>query len=153
MAIYQKYARDENGDIFSPIVSTDSVYLTNKKPLTEYIEDTGWHYATLTSDFVDYGTGADKLRYRRVGKVVTVTGAVTPKSTIHTSSAMINICTLPVGYRPSSPIYQICQGSGYNRWFLEILSSGIVEMGRYGTADRDIANNTWLPFSCTYLVD
>lgn len=152
MSIYQKYLKDEDGNIISPITSSDSVYLPNKKSLTQYVEDTGWHYATLTSDFVDY-ISQDRLRYRRVGKVVLITGTVTPKSSIHTSSAMVNICTLPVGYRPSSSIYQICQGSGYNRWFLAVYATGVVAMGRYGTADRDIANNTWLPFSCTYIVD
>ena len=150
--INQKYLKDEDGNIISPITSSDSVYLPNKKSLTQYVEDTGWHYATLTSDFVDYES-QDRLRYRRVGKVVLITGTVTPKSSIHIGYPMVNICTLPVGYRPSSSIRQICQGSGYNRWLLQISSSGIVQMDRYGTAETDIPNNTWLPLSCTYMVD
>lgn len=36
MSIKQKYLKDENGDIFSPVVSTDSVYINNKS-LTEHL--------------------------------------------------------------------------------------------------------------------
>ena len=76
MSVQQKYLKDENGNIFSPIVSTDSIY-TGGGSLTPYIEDSGWvdmdSYIN-TEQFIAHG--AEHMKIRRIGKIVCLTGRV-----------------------------------------------------------------------------
>ena len=117
----------------------------------------GWIYPTLSSYFTMYGDSADsaKPRYRKDGRVVEVRGIVKPTSDIAGSDAFYAIFTLPVGYRPSSPIYAICQGSGNCTWLLRVNTNGEVGFSRYRKANSsntyDTASaTTWLPFQITF---
>ena len=117
----------------------------------------GWIYPTLTSSFTMYGedSAANLPRYRKDGRMVEVRGIVTPTSTITGGDDFVTIFTLPNGYRPSSPIYVICQGSGNCVWLLRVGSNGDVGFSRYRkfgstTTYVDAPVNTWLPFQVTY---
>lgn len=116
----------------------------------------GWITATLGSEFAMYGTdaNANQPKYRKDGRLVEVRGAVTPVNDIATGDDMHTILTLPVGYRPSSPIYLICQGSGSRIWLLRVTTNGNVDFSRYRDGDvREVAaSGAWLPFQCTFLV-
>ena len=49
MSTNQKYLKDENGEIFSPIVSEDSIYDNNGKTLSKKLNDTGWRNFSWTN--------------------------------------------------------------------------------------------------------
>lgn len=117
--------------------------------------DTGWIMATLTSNFTAYGGTDTKPRYRKIGKMVEIKGVVAPTRTLDGSTASITIFTLPKGYRPSGTfVYRVCQGSGVNKWLLNVFTSGAVTFARYGTNTfADVNTSVWLPFGATFFVD
>ena len=118
------------------------------------IGDSGWINATLTSNFNTYGSDTVP-KYRKVGEMVEVIGAVKSKSAIAGSTKEYPIFTLPEGYRPSTPIVVICQGSGTNIWTLRINTNGVVSFERYrsGTSYVATSTSTWLPFHAMFFVD
>ena len=114
----------------------------------------GWIYPTLTSNFTMYGTSEsdNKTRYRKDGRLVEIRGIVTPTSDIAGSTTIYPIFTLPTGYRPSSPLYIVCQGSGNCTWLLRVNTSGEVGFSRYrnGETTATAAAGAWLPFQITF---
>lgn len=124
----------------------------------------GWIYPVLSSEFTMYGTdeNSNKPRYRKDGRLVEIRGIVTPTLEILGSIATHQIFTLDTGYRPNSPIYIVCQGSGTCTWLLTIHADGKVyfsrhrEGGVYKTAvppgTDGLTGGNWLPFQVTYLV-
>ncbi len=116
----------------------------------------GWVYPTIGSEFEIYasdGVGS-KPCCRKDGRVVEVRGIVKPTVDIAGGTDMHTIMTVPVGYRPNSPIYTICQGSGNCTWLLRVNTSGTVDFSRYRNGDTTTtaAVGAWLPFQVTYLV-
>lgn len=114
----------------------------------------GWIYPTLDSNFAMYGTdeSANKTRYRKDGRLVEVRGIVKPAVDIAGSTTIYPIFTLPTGYRPSSPVYVVCQGSGNCTWLLRVNTNGEVGFSRYrnGDATATAAAGAWLPFQVTF---
>lgn len=117
------------------------------------IHDSGWITATLTSKFTTYGNDTVP-KYRKVGEMVEVVGAVKSKSAIAGSTTEYPIFTLPEGYRPSTPIVVICQGSGAYIWTLRVTQAGIVSFERYrsGNSYAATSTSTWLPFHTIFFV-
>ena len=121
----------------------------------------GWIYPTIGSDFVMYGTdeAANKPRYRKDGRIVEVRGIVKPAVDLPKSgdgsTTSYTILTLPAGYRPNSPIYSICQGSGNCTWMLQVNSNGNVTFSRYRNGDTNAtaAVGAWLPFQATFIAN
>lgn len=114
----------------------------------------GWIYPALASNFAMYGTSEsdNQVRYRKDGRIVEVRGIVTPTSDIAGSTTIYPICTLPVGYRPTSSVYAICQGSSNCTWLLRVANNGEVGFSRYrnGNTTATAAAGTWLPFQITF---
>ena len=114
----------------------------------------GWIYPTLNSNFAMYGTDetANKTRYRKDGRLVEVRGIVQPTVDIAGSTTIYPIFTLPTGYRPSSPIYVVCQGSGNCTWLLRVNTNGEVGFSRYrnGETTATASAGAWLPFQVTF---
>lgn len=114
----------------------------------------GWFYPTLNSQFKMYGTSTsdNQVRYRKDGRIIEVRGIVTPTSEIAGGTTIHTIFTLPDGYRPSSPIYVPCQGSGNHIWLLRITTAGEVGFSRYrnGSDTAACPAETWLPFQVTF---
>lgn len=114
----------------------------------------GWIYPTLESAFAMYGTSEadNKVRYRKDGRMVEVRGIVQPTADIPGSTTVHKIFTLPSGYRPTSPIYLVCQGSGNCSWLLRITSGGEVGFSRYrnGAETYTASAGAWLPFQVTF---
>lgn len=114
----------------------------------------GWIYPTLTTNFTMYGTSeSDNLtRYRKDGRLVEVRGIITPVNDIAGSTTIYPIFTLPTGYRPSSPLYTLCQGSGNCSWLLRVTTGGEVGFSRYrnGEATATASAGAWLPFQITF---
>lgn len=119
--------------------------------LDAYATDSGWTNATLTSDFANYAS-ANLLRYRKIGKIVTLTGVIRPTGTITGSSDTVVICTLPSGYRPAQVVHVLCQGSSKYSWLLIINSGGNVTFSRYGSSGSyvDALSTSWLPLHATF---
>lgn len=115
----------------------------------------GWIYPTLNSPFKMYGTAAaNQVRYRKDGRIVEVRGTITPTSEIASGDDQYPVFTLPTGYRPSSNIYVVCQGSGTCVWLLGIKNDGVVYYARYRRGSDFIATpvDAWLPFQATFIV-
>lgn len=132
-------------------------YYTNDwyKEGDEYVWFGGWVYPEISSEFVVYsGDGSSPPMCRKDGRIVEVRGIVKPAVDIAGDTNMHTICTLPTGYRPSSPIYTICQGSSNCTWLLRVNTSGTVDMSRYrnGETSATASVGTWLPFQVTFLV-
>ena len=117
------------------------------------IHDSGWITATLTSKFKVYGNATPK--YRKIGNMVEVGGAVSSTSAIAGSTTQYPIFTLPEGYRPlNTAIVATCQGSGTNIWTLRINTDGVVSFERYrsGTSYAATSTSSWLPFHAMFFV-
>ena len=123
--------------------------------------DTGWISAVslLKSGFAQH-SASDPPVYRKVGKTVRLSGAVTPTATISGSDDEVTIYTLPAGYRPSASCYSLCQGSGNAIWLCGVTTDGAVTFSRH--RDATITNkyayaNTgaseWLKFDVTFFID
>lgn len=132
-------------------------YYTNDwyKEADEYVWFGGWVYPEIESEFVVYSSdGSSPPMCRKDGRTVEVRGIVKPKADIAGDTTMHTICTLPTGYRPSSPIYVVCQGSGNCTWLLRVNPDGSVAMSRYrnGGTNATASAGAWLPFQVTFLV-
>lgn len=128
----------------------------NGTAVADYIDDSGWKTATLTSDFVKYDDKDDNIpQYKKIGKLVEVRGAVSPTSAITGSADAKTIFTLPEGYRPPKQVSILSPGSGANQWLLTITAAGLVRFARYnnGAGYVDASTTTWLPFHAMYFVD
>lgn len=116
----------------------------------------GWIFPTLESGFTLYSsTAANQPKYRKDGRMVEVRGIVSPTADIAGSTTTYPIFTLPEGYRPNSPIYTICQGTGNCTWLLRVnATDGEVGFSRYrnGGETATASAGTWLPFQVTFLV-
>lgn len=120
----------------------------------------GWIYPTLSSKFAIYGSSINdhKPKYRKDGRLVEVRGVVAPTEVLEGGTVTHVIFTLPEGYRPDSPVYATCQGSGNCIWMLMVATNGEVTFSRYRNGDTsaavvaktDSAAGTWLPFHVTY---
>ena len=136
------------------VASTQTVMDIKLNYLDEYCTDSGWKNLPLSSDFEAYAS-TSVPKYRKVGKVVEVRGAVKPTATITSSSTEITIGTLPSGYYPSNyAVILVCQGSGQSQWTLTINTSGKVSMSRYSTGGvlTNPTTSSWLPFQATFTV-
>lgn len=74
-------------------------------------EDTGWIKINLINGATDFIPGERQLSYRKVGKVVYLSGAITPPAT----TSLIAIGVLPEGFRPHYDFesFIIRNGDGY----------------------------------------
>lgn len=112
--VYGGYVSGSSG-AFSRL-GANTFYLAGQS-VQSYIHDSGWLYPTL-EEFSNYGD-SQSVKYRKVGKVVTIQGIVKSNATILAGGSG-NIFTLPDGYKPSSTIYKLCQGSYSNHWLLTV---------------------------------
>lgn len=111
--------------------------------------DSGWKDLPLASGFAAYDTGSYLPKYRKIGNLVEVTGAVKPNAQI--AATMTTFATLPSGYRPTRRMWHLCQGSGSNKWHLGVSTSGEMSVDRYGTTSSGaIPSGTWLPFTAVF---
>lgn len=70
--------------------------LNKLKDLDVRTKDTGWQIATLTDDFKCYNDDNSNIpRYRKIGKLVEVNGAVSPAITLPGSASGVTIFRLP----------------------------------------------------------
>ena len=118
------------------------------------LADSGWQTATISSDFVLYNS-YEVVKYRKFGKMVTVSGTIKPAAVIKGSSDNVTIFTLPSGYRPPRQVAFRCQGSGTYSWLLTITTGGVVRFSRYNDGAKyvDTSTTSWLPFDVMFFID
>ena len=147
------------GGIINPLdIATkeyvDSVAMTG-------LPDTGWIYLSLTSNFKTYDAGSAsidyRLKYRKIGNLVQITGAVSPVSTaVLAGGATVIVSTLPVGFRPTTEEVELNQGSIRNYFMCSVSpNTGNITVGRYRAGDSyptSVALNTWIPINVMYFV-
>lgn len=128
----------------------DNFYSSGWKPLWE---DTGWKDVTFSSGFVHHSE-TDRVRYRRVGKVVELRGAVKNTNQV---SANTDVTVATIGdttCRPSKRVTYRQQGSGMNTFVISINTTGTIAVNRYGTTSGiAIPSGSWLNVHTTFLVD
>ena len=123
--------------------------------LEEKLEDTGWIDLEFSSDFENYnGTASNNPKYRKIGNIVMLQGVASPVEKTPTDTTQLELFTIPEEIRPSKIFYQICQGTGVNKWLLTVNTNGVVAFSRYGTTDWSSASpGNWLPFNIVYFID
>lgn len=115
----------------------------------------GWKTLTLTSDFAVYNNdNANAVKCRKDGRLVDISGIVTPASTLAGSATQVKICSIPEDCIPSMVIDVVCQGSSTCTWTARATPTGNISFARYkrGADYADAENGVWLPFHFTYLV-
>lgn len=120
--------------------------------VAQYTEDSGWIYPTLGSKFSNESD--QRVRYRKIGKIVFIEGAVT-SAMAFPANASYDIFTLPAGYRPSHNQYFICKGTGKATYDLRIYENGRVNFSRYGVTNTDtaVSQGTWMAVNGIFSVD
>lgn len=115
---------------------------------------TDWKTLTIASGFAAYTAGSTEPKYRVNGNIVTVTGAVKPTAVVTSNTTGVKFASgIASQYRPAMTLAFVCQGSGLNRWVLQINSSGELFVARYGTNDYvDISSGAWLIFTVSYSI-
>ena len=118
----------------------------------EMTADSGWQTATLASPFT--ADASNPVRYRKMGKTVYITGAVSNSEAIAAGGTATTIFTLPEGYRPEHGQYLIGKGIGRYTYYLRIYASGRVTISNYGAgaSDENIPRNTWVSVTASFPV-
>ena len=113
----------------------------------------GWKNLSLDSAFSNYSANTPP-KYRVNGSLVTVMGAVSPKTAFTSSATKVTIASgIPEALRPDTPLAFVCQGSGQNRWTCGIETNGSVTVSRYGVTEGvSVPTSAWLIFNCTYSI-
>ena len=127
---------------------------------TDY--DSGWKKPSISSSLSVYNSdSSNAIKYRKVGKIVDICGAVSPAngSTIANGDA-VTVFTLPQAYRPAYTRTYVCHGSGRDVFMVQVQSGGAVTISRYRSTTStsnsyptSVASTTWLPISVSFIVD
>lgn len=133
--------------------NNDNYRDTGWKPV---YEDTGWKDVTFPTGF-GHHSETDRVRYRRVGKVVELRGAVKNTNQLSLSSTDTTFTLATIGdtsCRPSKRIVYRQQGSQMNTFLLIIGTDGAISLSRYGTTSvTNVPASSWLNVHTTFLVD
>lgn len=145
--LWASFMNDYNTNIDELIATTESHNLA--------LADTGWQTANLAESnlFKAYsGVAANTPEYRKIGSIVHIRGAVSPKNAIPYSTTSYHIFTLPEGFRPNKGEQFVCHGSEANKWLLTVFSDGQVYFARHGGTGQVATTSAWLPLAVTYFV-
>ena len=122
-----------NSAIEQSATSVNQIVSETYQPKGDYVTGTNEVASiTLNSGYQSYGDDYPNKVWR-FGNVVFMQGAVKPTTDKSASTSPVVFATIPPGFRPSSTFYQVCQGSGMNRWTLCVGSDGEVCWSRYGS--------------------
>ena len=155
---------------YQKITYVNHEYLSIGKGYYEYhiyVEeyDSGWVTVDLSnSTSFNHYSNSWLLQYRRIGNIVHLRGAVTPKKKltglgydIEESTPLVT--TLPSECWPNQTESAVCQGSSMNRHLVQITTEGKLYAGlRYGTTTitntlEPGSSGLWLTCNMTYFVD
>lgn len=121
----------------------------------DLVVENEWTPLTLEDNFVTYNNNAaNQPKYKVTGNTVVIKGIVSPKTAVPGGSTWVTFARgLPKEICPDISLTSVCQGSGINRWALNVDSNGNLSIGRYGTTSFvDVPTSAWLPFCFTYQI-
>lgn len=157
-----KFNVEDTSDIYALIVGNGTADNARSNALAvkwdgtvERAGDVPWTNLPLSSGWKAY-SAAWTPKYRRVGQVVEVRGAVSPTATTTIGNSDLTFGTLPQGCRPEVTVVQLCQSSSVKIWACSITSSGDVRTGRLRTMNstsyQSAGTDEWLVFHITFLL-
>lgn len=125
----------------------DQAFLTStvaKATEATTLTDSGWQKPTFPS-----GVKSSSIRYRKQGKIVSVTGYVQ----FSTAQTTITVFTLPTGYRPPAKIQQFnaVDSSAQQSFLIKIDTDG--KVGFFGKTRDFFATSFEYYMHCTFFVD
>ena len=128
-----------------------TVEITHPAAWRAALQETDWVNLSLGSNAQSYSDSWVPKYKRHLGSLVTIRGAVKPKSQVAAGSDLL-IGTLPTGFRPSLQCNTICQGSGGAIFLLAVYEDGKVQCERYrnGSTNAAIPTSAWVSFSFTF---
>ena len=128
-----------------------TVEMTQAAAWRKALGETDWANLPLGSNAQSYSDSWLPKYKRHIGSLVTIRGAVKPKSQVAAGNDLL-IGTLPTGFRPSSESTTICQGSGGAIFMLAVYDDGKVQCERYrnGSTNAAIPTTAWVVFSFTF---
>lgn len=115
----------------SALTALDASNLATGTVHENRLSDSGVQYPSLVNSFTVSGlTTAQRVKYRKVGKVVTISGLVARSTN---SGFGMAVFTLPAGYRPYGNVSAICHGStsdpfSVSQKLVQITPDGVVSM-------------------------
>lgn len=119
----------------------------------EFKDDTEWTNLTLESSFKPYQDNvANTPKYRIVGRVVEIRGAISPVSSYASAFSPVIFAQLPEKIRPADTIYMLCAGGNKETWTLTVNSNGLgvsqYGLNSYGT----VGTSSRLAFQVMYTI-
>lgn len=119
--------------------------------------DTGWVTISLSSDFKNYYSNRQLLKYRRIGNDVEIDGDITPTKPLDFKSDFekaFKIGHLPDDCIPTDGVRVLCQGPGLCSWLLNITNAGdlMVARSREGSAWLNLEPPYWMTLHARYFV-
>lgn len=153
---YNSSSGNGNKTIIVSVPNTNNASATNYDVLhTGYIpleESTAFTYQNGCSAYITTeGHVSQPKAYKRAGMVM-LKGAFKFASTAQSAAGAVVIGKVPSGYEPVAAVSFVQQGSGQNRFRLEIATNGTMTVERYGVATNiAIGAGAWLNISCMYM--
>lgn len=128
-----------------------TVEITHPAAWRAALEETDWVNLSLGSNAQSYSDSWLPKYKRHIGSLVTIRGAVKPKSQVAAGDNLL-IGILPTGFRPTLQCNKICQGSGGAIFLLAVYEDGKVQCERYrnGSTNAAIPTTAWVSFSFTF---
>ena len=119
--------------------------------------DSGWKTVKPYKLFFDQNYN---IYFRKIGKIVQVTGSIKTKTTMEYDSAdgYWNLCDIPAGFQPSIDYRIVAQASITDRCFIFFSTNGSAQIGRFDyknqrTGSYTLPKNYWIAFSATYFTN
>lgn len=138
--------------------SQDSLAATLRREIRNVaLVDSGWKTVKPYSLLFDQNYN---IYFRKIGKIVQVTGDVKTKTTVDYDGATSywNLCDIPAGFQPSRDYRIVAQSSMTDRCFIFFSSGGSAQIGRFDynnkrTGVYTLPKNYWIAFSATYFTN
>ena len=138
--------------------SQNSLATTLRREISNVtLVDSGWKTVKPYSLFFNQN---DNIYFRKIGKIVQVTGSVKTKTTMDYDGASNywNLCDIPAGFQPSIDYRVVAQSSMTDRCFIFFSSNGSAQIGRFDynnkrTGVYTLPKNYWIAFSATYFTN
>lgn len=144
-----------NSSLTSLRNDVNSYKSTTNNRLTNLEYDSGWSGTSLSPMFRAYGNS--QFRYRVVGKVVNIRGALTQTvmdGLANGEESSVLLFPLPGIARPSADVITIHQGSSKAIFMSKVGTDGQITLARYREGTSYLSqtpNNVWLPINITYI--
>lgn len=131
--------------------------VNNQKVQCNIRDDTGWIDLPLNTAIVKEYSEGRRPKYRVIGKVVEIRGAVTPKKKITFDESKGNnvVAYIPQQYAPAHYINRVQQGSNAFHFLESINNAGAISIDKYTnntTVRQETPVNSWLNINMVYLI-